>query len=299
MNTAVNFVFQFLAKQIFSFSQFLYDDHIKSRLIKELRFFRKERASLSNQYPFTRAEAACRDLRRLGVQDGRESSLELFRQLVSHIGNTMAYVRMVRASGQRCCVEAIESVPDRDNAMEKCSTDVHLSEESRGAASLLYRAVEQTNDSLAADEEYFSRIERVISAELCSPKNSHLEVFYIIVPVLSISFVESMVANRDRLHKRRKEGAFTDDGFAVGLAYLLRLLEQKQSFDALHWFESVRAHFSLERDSLAPDMSGAGRSRGLSPESANSLALKRLERFETEFEMLYYAIDSSLTMFVH
>lgn len=38
MSTTVNFTYQFLAQKFISFSQFLFDDHIKSRLVKEYRF---------------------------------------------------------------------------------------------------------------------------------------------------------------------------------------------------------------------------------------------------------------------
>ena len=34
MNTTVNFTYQFLRKKFYIFSQFMYDEHIKSRLIK-------------------------------------------------------------------------------------------------------------------------------------------------------------------------------------------------------------------------------------------------------------------------
>ena len=34
MNTTVNFTFQFLRKKFYIFSQFLYDEHIKARLLK-------------------------------------------------------------------------------------------------------------------------------------------------------------------------------------------------------------------------------------------------------------------------
>ena len=34
MNTTVNFTYQFLRKKFFIFSQFLYDEHIKARIIK-------------------------------------------------------------------------------------------------------------------------------------------------------------------------------------------------------------------------------------------------------------------------
>lgn len=37
----VNFTYQFLQKKFYIFSQFMYDEHIKSRLIKDIRFFRE------------------------------------------------------------------------------------------------------------------------------------------------------------------------------------------------------------------------------------------------------------------
>lgn len=37
----MNFTYQFLRKKFYIFSQFMYDEHIKSRLIKDIRFFRE------------------------------------------------------------------------------------------------------------------------------------------------------------------------------------------------------------------------------------------------------------------
>jgi WASH complex subunit 7 len=56
MNTAVNFAYQFLAKKFNTFSQFLYDDHIRSRLLNEVRYFAEHRVGLDNHYPIERAE---------------------------------------------------------------------------------------------------------------------------------------------------------------------------------------------------------------------------------------------------
>ena len=46
-HTTINFVYQYLAQRFQVFSQFLYDDHIKSMLIKELRAFSAVDASPS------------------------------------------------------------------------------------------------------------------------------------------------------------------------------------------------------------------------------------------------------------
>jgi WASH complex subunit 7 len=41
MNTTVNYTYQFLRKKFQIFSQFMFDEHIKARLLKEIRFYRE------------------------------------------------------------------------------------------------------------------------------------------------------------------------------------------------------------------------------------------------------------------
>ena len=120
VNTAVNFTYQFLRKKFFVFSQFLFDEHIKSRLMKDGRYIRdltaekipdqesqvrsslrthasassanKQSASRTN-YPYDRAEKFHRGIRKLGLTQGL-SYLDQFRLLITHIGNALGYIRM-------------------------------------------------------------------------------------------------------------------------------------------------------------------------------------------------------------
>ena len=54
INTTVNFTYQFLRKKFVVFSQFLYDEHIKSRLSKDFKFFKENKAQLDQKYPLDR-----------------------------------------------------------------------------------------------------------------------------------------------------------------------------------------------------------------------------------------------------
>ena len=56
INTTVNFTYQFLRKKFVVFSQFLYDEHIKSRLSKDFKFFKENKAQLDQKYPLDRLE---------------------------------------------------------------------------------------------------------------------------------------------------------------------------------------------------------------------------------------------------
>ena len=49
MNTTVNFTYQYLTKQFYIFSQFLFDEHIKAKLIKDIAYFKESKAALSQK----------------------------------------------------------------------------------------------------------------------------------------------------------------------------------------------------------------------------------------------------------
>ena len=46
---------------------------------------------------------------------------------------------------------------------------------------------------------------------------------------------------------KEKEGIFTDDGFALGVAYILKILNQNRHFKQLHWFEAIETKYEQDR----------------------------------------------------
>lgn len=87
INTTVNFTYQFLRQKFYTFSQFLYDEQIKSRLMKELRAYAERKQTKSYPlYAYERADAFNKDIRKLGLSNDGQTYMDLFRKVITHVG---------------------------------------------------------------------------------------------------------------------------------------------------------------------------------------------------------------------
>lgn len=75
----------------------------------------------------------------------------------------------------------------------------------------------------------------------------HLKLFYVIIPALTLNYIEHIQRAKEKLFKRNNKDAFiSDDGFPLGVAYLLKILGQEKLFNGLNWFKSMQK--KLEKD---------------------------------------------------
>ncbi|XP_067134049.1 WASH complex subunit 4 isoform X3 [Centruroides vittatus] len=300
MNTTVNFTYQFLRKKFYIFSQFLYDEHIKSRLIKDQRYFRENRTQIDQKYPFERAEKFNKGIRKLGLTPENESYLDQFRALISQIGNALGFVRMIRSGGLHCCSNAIRFIPDLDDivSFEELCKEENLSNECINAAAKLDHVIGNLTKNFSEGTEYFRLLVDVFSAAFRDSKNMHLRNFYIILPPLTLNYIEHSIACKERMNRKNKIGAsFTDDGFAMGVAYILKLLDQYQDFDSLHWFQSVRDKYRKEMNDVIKEKKQAIGKDDEKLQQMATLTVKRLEICQQEFDLLNYSLSSARIFF--
>ena len=58
---------------------------------------------------------------------------------------------------------------------------------------------------------------KVFNQQFDDQKQIHLKKFFIIVPPLTVNYVEHIISAKEKMSKKNKDGAaFTDDGFAMG-----------------------------------------------------------------------------------
>jgi WASH complex subunit 7 len=192
LNTTVNFTYQFLSMKFKIFSQFLFDEHIRSPLSKEHRWFRKNKnnAEVNNIYPYDRASGIVKEIRKLGVNEGK-TFLDQFRILVTEIGNALGYVRMVRSASMYYCSEAVKYLPDFEEIIEfekytgtgdssEGIKGANLSGETVRAAKNLDDVIKTLVKNFGEGSDYFKVLVSVFQTVLSASEQDHLKYFYII-----------------------------------------------------------------------------------------------------------------------
>ncbi|XP_055324262.1 WASH complex subunit 4 isoform X2 [Sitodiplosis mosellana] len=301
INTTVNFTYQFLHKKFYIFSQFLYNEHIQSRLMKDLKLLREansEKSEDQQMYSYERANSLNRYIRQLGVSKNGLSSLDLFRQLITHIGNAMGYIRMMRSGGIHACSTATLYLAIDDEKLEFHGPNSQLSGTAQSSVDNLENEVKHLHHNYAEATEYFRLLVDAFSTFFQNDKNPHMKLFYLIVPALIMNYVEYIVAAKETMNKKIKElgTCFTDDGFAMGLAYVLRLLKQNADFNSLHWFKAVRQKFSSELEQLAKARE-ENTDTNLKLQQTLALSEKRINVIQHEFDFFYCSLNSAKIFF--
>ncbi|XP_015586201.1 WASH complex subunit 4 isoform X2 [Cephus cinctus] len=296
MSTTVNFVYQFLRIKLHTFSQFLFDEHIKSRLMRDIRFIKTQRENSATPYTYERAEKFQKGIRNLGMTPDGLSYLDQFRQLITQIGNALGYVRLIRSGGQQARSNAISFLPDINSSVffENLCKSLNYSETTQAAAKRLEEDISNLVRNFTEGIEYFKLLVDVFASSFRDAKSSHLQQFYAIIPPLTLSFVDNAVSSKEKLFKKNKTGAaFTDDGFAMGIAYINALLDQSAELDGLQWFDTVEQQISSEKI-LAKSKDDQ---EDIKLQQTRALTLKRLEDRNAEFQLLYYSLSGARVFF--
>lgn len=233
--------------------------------------------------------------------------IDKFRQLITHFGNALGYVRMLRNASLKDNSNLIKYIPKivDEIRFEDVAMDLGIKAETFEsckmfdmAIRLLFKQASDANDYLRI---LVGNFDGVFDREDCN----HLKLFYIMIPSLTLNYVEHITKAKDKIFKKNNKDAFlSDDGFPLGLAYLLKVLNQMDQFNSLNWFDSMSAK-------LAKDLSGMG-DRGEIRVGNNistldmvekeenfeeELSSKRILNLKKEFDLLNYCFSASLILF--
>jgi WASH complex subunit 7 len=192
-----------------------------------------------------------------------------------------------------------------------------LSEESVEAARQLDAVVKNLTASFAEGSDYFKLLVNVFQHMLLNRGSSasggggegkkpsgdnDLRNFFLIVPALTLSFVDNLRSSKDRMEKSVKgtESFFCDDGFAMGLAYVLAILKQDRQFDSLHWWDAALRYHRAELASYKAEAVGLEKSKGKADQDRLeelNFKTRKVLAVQAEFDQLFYAFAGARAFF--
>eukprot|EP00343_Euplotes_focardii_P003627 CAMPEP_0205814954 /NCGR_PEP_ID=MMETSP0205-20121125/20375_1 /ASSEMBLY_ACC=CAM_ASM_000278 /TAXON_ID=36767 /ORGANISM="Euplotes focardii, Strain TN1" /LENGTH=234 /DNA_ID=CAMNT_0053100083 /DNA_START=475 /DNA_END=1176 /DNA_ORIENTATION=- len=169
------------------------------------------------------------------------------------IGNALGYVRLIRTASIKDSSSMINFVPkqlDEPRFAEYC-TEMGIEGDLKKAAELFDQSMHILYKQEAEAKDYLRELVKGLDGVFKGDENKHMRQFYIIIPALTINFVENLQKAKIKVWKKRQVGTYiSDDGFGVGLAYILRVLHQNKRFGTLNWFESVEQNLRDEEENI-------------------------------------------------
>lgn len=180
-----------------------------------------------------------------------------------------------------------------------------LSEESVKAAANLDDVLSTLMKNFSEGIDYFQVLVQVFQQVMLSKEHPYLKNFYMIIPALCINYVDTIRVSKDKMDKVKRQGArqtayFTDDGFAIGIAYILAILKQGPQFESLHWFDTMYNKYGEEQKTTKAELSSVKNKRGRSDkDTISELEIRsgRIETMKKEFRLLFYSLDGAQVFF--
>ncbi len=186
-------------------------------------------------YPFDRALTFAQEIKKLEAVSGN-NALDECRVAVSEMGNTASLVRMVRAAKRRVLSDEMPFVSTYSatvtaEAFKDSSATIDSNTKSSKAG---------VDDAISgilqkSDPDFVRAIVDVFRGVIkkSEPGNSAMGSFFCIIPAISLCWMESSSQGKEMMHKKNiiRDGYYTDDGFAVGLAFVLSVFGQTKSYD--------------------------------------------------------------------
>eukprot|EP00584_Thalassiosira_punctigera_P026636 CAMPEP_0172578504 /NCGR_PEP_ID=MMETSP1067-20121228/138769_1 /TAXON_ID=265564 ORGANISM="Thalassiosira punctigera, Strain Tpunct2005C2" /NCGR_SAMPLE_ID=MMETSP1067 /ASSEMBLY_ACC=CAM_ASM_000444 /LENGTH=1253 /DNA_ID=CAMNT_0013371201 /DNA_START=412 /DNA_END=4173 /DNA_ORIENTATION=- len=246
VSSAVNVCYKLLARKFQLLTEFFASDNIHSLLSREFRWFENQKSEGKGIYPFGRASTFAQEVKKLDIDS--VNKLDECRIIISEIGNVIALVRMVRAAKRSVFSDEMPFLPSYATPAD--ALDAEGPQSKANAKSGVDDAI--STILTKQDTDFVRAFVNVFRGVIQKSDNSFMESFFCFVPALCLCWMEASIQGKEIMHKKNitRDGYYTDDGFAVGLAFTLSVLGQTKTYESLNWFKSIQSKYAADEEDL-------------------------------------------------
>lgn len=261
ISAASDSILMFLNRMFVDLHELLQSDS-EIDLLKD--FKHSENTGVSSAHPATQGELKF-SLGKLGLGDHTLDLLEQVQAVVTRIGNVLGLMIILTAGCTRYSNNISRYVrkPNNDLSYSTSCKLVGWDDDIAEIGKILDMGTRNKDVSENRFQPFPSLVIN-FSQKLQSNELKEMKDFFRIVPSLIANMVDSRFLLKDKLLRRGhevKSAVHTNDGLLLGVAFVLKVLEQENSFDELNWFASTKTKFegeTVDRDDKKTDRSMSG-----------------------------------------
>jgi WASH complex subunit 7 len=186
-------------------------------------------------YPFDRALTFAQEIKKIMAVSGI-NALDECRTAISEMGNIVSLVRMIRAAKRRFLSDKMPFVSTYSAADTYEGFRNGKTIEENNTTSAKSGVDEAIWNILQKSDPNFVRVFINVFQDGITQSESRGFVFasfFCIIPAICLCWMEASSQGKEMMNKKNitRDGYYTDDGFAVGLAFILTVFDQTKSYE--------------------------------------------------------------------
>ncbi|XP_070132678.1 WASH complex subunit 4 isoform X2 [Drosophila bipectinata] len=215
-------------------------------------------------------------------------------------GNAVGYVRLLQAGSKNSNYRSRSYMSIYENNFNSAGP--------RGMHTVTENSIGEYGKNVGHMKEcysdctnYFKLLLLGFKPFLCNPNNHHLKTFFLITPAVITNYIEYRVKEKLKVHKKdQTNSSVFEDGFAIGLIYILCMLNQLGDFHELSWSKSTANQLYAERSKVTSIVEGQKVSAGHVDEKllqTVAITERHVNAYEHEYNLLYATLSSAEIFF--
>ena len=311
INSVINTAFGYISKNVGIIIDILRNDYIISMLKDEQRFWEEEKAKINYNYPLERGQNLKQKI--ITNDDNKKNGIiPKCIKLLTQIGNVVSLVRCIKTAlidynSHNVNLLTTYNTNEFNNLIDRISLQADPDPSSK-SSQISQNMITNTQNSLIdsskllcktisalkqTGENEVNYLELLVSAfrgSINTEKMPFIELFAFLLPPLIIQFISNAINARDNLLKKKSEECsyFSDDGFIMGMCYLLKLFMADKKFESLNWFPSVLQFYNSKKVDKKTDKYTGG---------IDTLNEREIASFKEQYELQYYTYTSASLLF--
>ena len=309
INSIINKAFRLISKEIIVLLEIIFDDNILSLAKDEKSFWEENKENIKYNYPLNRGKDLLQKILNLD-ENKKNNFITKSIQSITQIGNAVALVRYLRTAVIDCNSQYTNLLTsykknDFSNLIHQISSQTesirinlnsHISPNVLGnilnsfydSNKIFGEAINSLNQSRENELNYLEVLVKAFGGSLFPEKIPDIDLFTFLLPPLILTFIDTVIQLIENLKKNNIEeySYFSDDGFMMGVCYLLKLFNGEKKFESLNWFPSVIAEYERQLNQLK------------SSKVVNALDIKKITCYLEQIELQYFTYTSASFLFI-